>query len=122
MSKEHAGIERVMGEVLSPDKLRNPDVTKVCWNCGKEFHPYKGFEFTSHFCSCECSNEYCYREVEKGEFKCRNCGKVYKDEEKTHEYYGSKLCSKECKWEVMRKNAQLDLKKKKEKRRRDKNE
>jgi len=55
MSREHAMIECIMSNVLSPEHLRNPDVTKVCWNCGKEFHPYRGFEVTSHFCSCSCS-------------------------------------------------------------------
>ena len=55
MSREHAMIESIMSNVLSPEHLRNPDVTKVCWNCGKEFHPYRGFKVTSHFCSCSCS-------------------------------------------------------------------
>ena len=55
MSREHAMIESIMSNVLSPEHLRNPDVTKVYWNCGKEFHPYRGVEVTSHFCSCSCS-------------------------------------------------------------------
>lgn len=113
MSMEHAMMETIMDAVLSPELLRNPDVTKVCWNCGKEFHPYRAFEATSHFCSCECSNEYCYQEVEKGEYKCRNCGKMYKDPEKTHYRYGNKVCSVKCKFEVMSKNAQHALKEKK---------
>ena len=77
-------------------KYLNNSIWVKCWECGTLFHPYKGFEATSHFCCCDCSNDYCEREIKNGVFKCRLCGKTYKgDRKKTEEYYGSCLCP-EC--------------------------
>ena len=66
-----------------------------CWECGKMFHPYKGFESTSHFCCVDCSNKYWEKEQKKGIRHCRYCSKTYKPRVST---YGNvyKLCCPDC--------------------------
>lgn len=48
------------------NQVRNKTCLWKCWECGKLFHPYKGFESTSHFCCVDCSNKYWDREQEQG--------------------------------------------------------
>lgn len=77
--------------------LRNLNVLKECWKCGKKFYPVKGYEETSHFCCCECSNDYYDLEVKEGVFKCRYCGKKFREKSNTIYRLGTLLCSAECK-------------------------
>lgn len=80
---------------------RNRNIVSVCWECGRCFHPVKGYEATSRFCCVDCSNKYYQKECEKGVFKCRVCGKEFTNALNTSgRYSGSLLCSKVCKEKV----------------------
>ena len=77
------------------NQVRNKTCLWKCWECGKLFHPYKGFESTSHFCCVDCSNKYWGREQEQGIRHCRYCSKPYKPSVST---YGNvhQLCCPDC--------------------------
>ena len=69
----------------------NQEVTKKCWKCGKLFHPMKGFETGSHYCSFDCSkSDHTERKTARGtspagvthktkdgKIRCRWCGKLF---------------------------------------------
>lgn len=77
------------------NQVRNKTCLWMCWECGKLFHPYKGFESTSHFCCVDCSNKYWDREQKQGIRHCRYCSRTYKPSVST---YGNvyKLCCSDC--------------------------
>lgn len=63
----------------------NQEVTKKCWVCGKLFHPMKGFETGSHYCSFDCSKADdtdgrtagITHKDKNGRIRCRWCGKLF---------------------------------------------
>ena len=77
------------------NQVRNKTCLWKCWECGKLFHPYKGFESTSHFCCVDCSNKYWEKEQKQGIRHCRYCSTPYKPSVST---YGNvyKLCCPDC--------------------------
>lgn len=77
------------------NQVRNKTCVWKCWECGKMFHPYKGFESTSHFCCVDCSNKYWEKEQKQGIRHCRYCSRTYKPSVST---YGNvyKLCCPDC--------------------------
>lgn len=77
------------------NQVRNKTCLWKCWECGKLFHPYKGFESTSHFCCVDCSNKYWEKEQKQGIRHCRYCSMPYKPSVST---YGNvyKLCCPDC--------------------------
>lgn len=77
------------------NQVRNKTCLWKCWECGKLFHPYKGFESTSHFCCVDCSNKYWEKEQKQGIRHCRYCSRTYKPSVST---YGNvhQLCCPDC--------------------------
>jgi len=48
-------------------KFRDLSITKICANCGKEYHPRKNsYQIVSRFCSTECVKE--NRQKTRGRF------------------------------------------------------
>lgn len=85
----------------------NQEVTKKCWICGKYFHPMKGFETGSHYCSFDCSSKDKTNGItagithkdKNGKIRCRWCGKLFKYRKEKHRVVC--FCSKHCRKEAL---------------------
>ena len=103
----------------------NQEVTKKCWVCGKLFHPMKGFETGSHYCSFDCSSKDetngktagLTHKTKDGKIRCRWCGKLfpYVKEYRLVKEIGQKryrvvcFCSEHCRKQALLHNNEEDF-------------
>ena len=50
--------KKTKAQIRGKESWRDLTITKICDICGKEYHPPRsGFQYTSRFCSWECSKK-----------------------------------------------------------------
>lgn len=103
LDNEYLDVWReVLREEFDWSLCYNEEVTKKCWECGKLFHPMKGFETGSHYCSFECSGKEDTKGITAGvthkdkndKIRCRWCGKLFPYHKKNRRVVC--FCSKHC--------------------------
>lgn len=88
-----------MKESIVPDK--------ICKNCGSLFYCKPSHEKRRNFCSKKCFYE--KRKTESRHIvSCKNCGKEYEIQKSREKHNRGSVCSKECQYQLITKNAETN--------------